>query len=244
MSVLASFAASRRRHCGPPEGRALRWPRLICGRTAVGPSRTSSGSETASGQLASAGVARRSRPPGFDMTYRPTEEFFGPPWYQRVPSLLHLVLALGVIALVIVVQNGSRNTALYAYMFQEAHLLDAQVVAGLFLLSAVTSVLRSGMRGVRVRSDWVEYRDLVSSLIPKVRRIRWAQIDRIVLGEQLIIFELWDGTHDTLPGVRDHAALARVLERVAAFRAIPVSGGAGLDDWDELSGASDAEDET
>lgn len=198
----------------------------------------------APGRLASGCVARRSRPPGFDMTYRPTEEFFGPPWYQRVPSLIHLVVALGVIALVIVVQNGPRNTALYAYMFQEAHLIDAHVVAGLFFLSAVTSVLRSGMRGVRVRSDWVEYRDLVSSLIPKVRRIRWAQIDRIILGQQLITFELWDGTHDTLPSVKDHAALSRVLERVAAFRAIPVSGGAGLDDWDELSGASDAEDET
>lgn len=172
------------------------------------------------------------------MTYRPSEEFFGPPWPQRLPSLLHLLAAVGVVILVVIVQNGPRNTALYGYMFREAHLLDAQVVAGTFMLSAVTSVLRSGMRGVRVRSDWVEYRDLISSLIPKVRRIRWAQIDRLVLGETLITLELWDGTHDSLPRVRDNSALARVLERVATSRAIPVSGGAGLDDWDDLSAAA------
>lgn len=177
------------------------------------------------------------------MTYRPSEEFFGPPWPQRVPSLIHLVLAVCVIILVVVVQNGPTNTTLYAYMFREAHLLDAQVVAGTFLLSAITSMLRAGMRGVRVRSDWVEYRDLISSLIPKVRRIRWAQIDRLVLGETLITLELWDGTHDSLPQVRDFPALARVLERVATSRAIPVSGGAGLDDWDEMSASRGVEDD-
>lgn len=180
-------------------------------------------------------VVRRSRPPGFDMTYRPTEEFFGPPLAQRLPSMLHLVLALGVIVLVFVVQNGPRNTALYNYMFREAHLLDAQVVAGLFFMSAVASALRAGMRGVRVRSDWVEYRDLVGSVIPKVRRIRWAQIDQLSLGDRFIVLELWDGTRDTLPAVRDRDGLARTLERVALRRAIPVSGGRGLDDWTDLS---------
>lgn len=177
------------------------------------------------------------------MTYRPSEEFFGPPWPQRLPSLIHLFLAVCVIILVVAVQNGPKNTALYAYMFREAHLLDTQVVAGIFLLSAITSVLRAGMRGVRVRSDWVEYRDLISSFIPKVRRIRWAQIDRLVLGEAMITLELWDGTHDSLPQVRDNSALSRVLERVATLRAIPVSGGAGLDDWDDLSGAQGSEDD-
>jgi len=169
------------------------------------------------------------------MTYRPREEFFGPPFRQRIPSLVHLALSLAVILLVVAVQNGPRTTRLYDYMFREAHLLDAQVVAGLFLLSAVSSVLRAGMRGVRVRSDWVEYRDLLGAVIPKVRRIRWAQIDRLTLGGELIVLELWDGTRDTLPAVRDLDALSRTLERVAIQRAIPIVGGRGLDDWADLS---------
>jgi hypothetical protein len=178
------------------------------------------------------------------MTYRPTEEFFGPPFGQRVPSLLHLALSLGVILLVLVVQNGPRNTRLYDYMFREAHLIDAQVVAGLFFVSALSSTLRAGMRGVRVRSDWVEYRALLGSVIPKVRRIRWAQIDRLNFGGELITLELWDGTRDTLPLVRDIDGLSRTLERVAVMRAIPVSGGRGLDDWADLSSPGGVESQS
>jgi hypothetical protein len=176
------------------------------------------------------------------MTYRPTEEFFGPPFYQRIPSLVHLSLALGVIALVFIAQNGPRDSRLYAYLFLEPHLLDAQVMAALFFMSAVATTLRAGMRGVRVRSDWVEYRALVGSVIPKVRRIRWAQIDRLNLGEELVCLELWDGTRDTLPAVRDLDGLSRTLERVALKRAIPVTGGKGLDDWADLSSPGTVEE--
>jgi hypothetical protein len=189
-------------------------------------------------------VARRSRPPGFDMTYRPTEEFFGPPFSQRVPSLIHLGLALGVILLLVIVQNGPRDSRLYTYLFLEPHLLDAQVMAGLFFMSAVAATLRAGMRGVRVRSDWVEYRALVGSIVPKVRRIRWAQIDRLALGEELVCLELWDGTRDMLPAVRDLDGLCRTLERVAMKRAIPVTGGHGLDDWADLSSPGTPEEAT
>jgi hypothetical protein len=169
------------------------------------------------------------------MTYRPTEEFFGPPFSQRVPSLVHLMLALGLLILVLAVRNGPRDSRLYGYLFLEPHLLSTEVTVGLFLMSAIASALRAGMRGVRVRSDWVEYRDLLGSFVPKVRRIRWAQIDRLNLGDQLVTLELWDGTRDTLPKVRDLDGLARTLERVAIKRAIVVSGGRGVDDWADLS---------
>lgn len=168
------------------------------------------------------------------MTYRPTEEFFGPPFVQRVPSLIHLGVAVFVVILVISVQNGPKGTELYRYMFREAHLIEAPVVAIFFVVSAVASALRAGMRGVRVRGDWIEYRDMISSVIPKVRRIRWAQIDQLHLGAKLITLDLWDGSRDSLPLVRDLAGLSRLLERVALARAIPVRGGAGLDDLTDL----------
>jgi hypothetical protein len=77
-----------------------------------------------------------------------------------------------------------------------------------------------------------------------VRRIRWAQIDRLNLGDHLVTLELWDGTRDTLPKVQDLDGLTRTLERVAMKRAIVVSGGRGLDDWADLSppGGADAGD--
>jgi hypothetical protein len=71
------------------------------------------------------------------MTYRPTEEFFGPPFSQRVPSLVHLMLAFGLILLVLVARNGPRDSRLYGYLFVEPHLLSTEAMVGLFLMSAV-----------------------------------------------------------------------------------------------------------
>jgi hypothetical protein len=90
------------------------------------------------------------------------------------------------------------------------------------------------MRGVRVRGDGIEYRDIVSLLIPKLRRIRWAQLDRISLSRPgLVTLDLWDGTRAFLPRVQDYGLLAKTLEQVALARAIPLEGGAGLDDIPE-----------
>lgn len=175
------------------------------------------------------------------MTYRPAEEFFGPPWIQRVPSIVHLAIAIGIVALVLSVEHGPTDTELYRYMFRQAHLIDAKFVAGAFVLSAISSILRAGMRGVRVRGDFIEYRDIVGSFFPKVRRIRWAQIDGILLEKSgSVRLELWDGSIDLLPRVADATGLGRVLERLGAARAIPVDGGAGLDDLDPALPEEDA----
>lgn len=176
-------------------------------------------------------VARPSRPPGFDMTYRPTAQFFGPPLVQRIPSFVHLAVALGVAVFVLIVERGPRSSELYRYLFQRTHLISAHVVVAAFLCSAFASILRAGMRGVRVRGDFLEYRDMIASVWPKVRRIRWAQIDLIQFSSSGgIALELWDGSQDWLPRVARPQALAQVLERIARARAIPVRGGAGLDD--------------
>ncbi len=178
-------------------------------------------------------MARASRPPGFDMTYRPTEEFFGPPIWVRVPSFIHATISVAVITLVFVVERRP-GSQLYTYMFRQEHLIDAHMLALAFGISGVASVLRSGMRGVRVRPDWVEYRDVISSVWPKVKKCRWAQIDHITFEPSgSISVDLWDGTREFLPQVSDTAGLSRALERLARARAIPMSGERGLDDLDD-----------
>jgi hypothetical protein len=165
------------------------------------------------------------------MTYRPREGFFGPPFRQRVSSLVHLAFALGLIGFVFVVERGPHDSAAYRYLFQREHLIDIHFVEVAFVVSSLSSMLRASMRGVRVRGDFVEYRELVGSLWPKVRRIRWAQIDRILLHESgTISLELWDGSTDFLPLVADSLGLGRVLTQVATSRAIPISGAHELDD--------------
>lgn len=180
-------------------------------------------------------MARPSRPPGFDMTYRPTESSFGPPFAARIPSLLYLGLALAGVAAVIAAEHSSSNSWLYVNIVERGvrGFMSARVCAGLLLVGAISSFLRTNMRGVRVRGDGVDYRD--SSLgWPRARRFKWAQIDRIVLDmPSHIALDLWDGTRSFLPAVDDRAALAMVLEKVGHARAIPVRGGVGLDELPE-----------
>ncbi len=168
------------------------------------------------------------------MTYRPREEVYGPPFVQRLPALLYTVLAAAVVVLVVAVERGPRDTWLYEYMFMREHLIDTRTVTVMIVVSAVASFLRAGMRGVRIRRDAVEFRDVVSSIWPRVKRYRWAQIDCINLeASGSVGLELWDGSYQFLPRVGDPAGLAAALERIALARAIPLRGGAGLDDYPE-----------
>jgi hypothetical protein len=51
-----------------------------------------------------------------------------------------------------------------------------------------------------------------------VRKYRWAQIDRVVLDKDNVLFELWNGTYERLPKVRDGEKMVDLLERVAVGR--------------------------
>ncbi len=178
-------------------------------------------------------LARHSRPPGFDMTYRPATRVFQAPWRTRVPSLLYFGLTLVVATVVLIAEHSPSNSVLYVQLIERGsrRIISARTFALLLLLSSVSSVLRSNMRGVRVRGDGIEYRDVVSLLVPKLRRFRWAQMDRITLMKTgLITIDLWDGNRAILPQVQHHDLLERTLEQVATARAIPLEGGIGLDD--------------
>jgi hypothetical protein len=179
-------------------------------------------------------MARPSRPPGFDMTYRPTESTFGPPFAARIPSLLYLALALGGVAAVVLAEHSSSTSWLYVNIVERGvrGFMSARLCAGLLFAGATASFLRTNMRGVRVRGDGVDYRDVTLGW-PRARRFKWAQIDRIVLDLPYIALDLWDGTRSFLPAVEDRQSLATVLEKVGHARAIPVRGGVGLDELPE-----------
>jgi hypothetical protein len=178
-------------------------------------------------------VARPSRPPGFDMTYRPTERVFPAPWKYRVPALVYLALASALLATVLVVEAGSTNSQLYVLLVEQTsrRIINARTFAVLLFVSALAAVLRSSMRGVRVHEDGIEYRDIIALLVPRMRRIRWPQIDRIILDHpKQIAVDLWDGTSAYLPAVANELGLVATLEKVALARAIPVRGGFGVDE--------------
>jgi len=182
-------------------------------------------------------VVSPSQPPGFDMTYRPVEKFFGPPWRSRIFAIVHVLIAAALLTLVLVVENGPEDTSLYKYMFRQQRSMEASTAAGFFALSALLSIVRDSMRGVVIKRNWIEYRELVSAVWPRVRRYRWAQIDGIVLGSGgLVSLDVWDGRREILPAVRATDELRLALERIAAARAIPLRGGLENHDFepDEL----------
>jgi len=177
-------------------------------------------------------MSRVSRPPGFDMTYRPVKtQSFGPPVSSHVPSLVYLVLAVALVSVVLVGSASASGSWLFRYIVEadSQRLLGARPLAAIVLVSALAAVVRARMRGVIVHPEGLEARDSLGVGWPRVRRYAWPQIDKIVLDAgQTIAVDLWDGRREWLPRVGERAELAAVLERVAMARAIPISGGTGL----------------
>ena len=180
-------------------------------------------------------VTRASRPPGFDMTYRPRESVYPVPWLERVPSLVYLAVAIVIVVLVVLGEHSAPSSWLYDYVVvrDRSRLLGSRAFAAVLSIGAVASVLRGSMRGVRVFGDGVEAREITQLFVPRVRRYRWPQMALIVLDQQHVAVELWDGQRAVLPAVEDREGLAAELERVAAARDIPVQGGRGLDEIPE-----------
>jgi hypothetical protein len=183
---------------------------------------------------AQAAVAERpSRPPGFDMTYRPEECVFGPRWVSRIPSLVFLAAALIVGGIVLIGENSDPTSYLFRHVVTEDinRGMSMRTFAVVLAVGAISSLLSSGMRGVRVYSEGVETREVSNLFWPKVRRYSWPQMECIVLDmKSRVALDLWDGSRAFLPAVANHDKLSSTLERVAMARAIPVRGGSGLDD--------------
>jgi hypothetical protein len=163
----------------------------------------------------------------FEMAYSPAESDrfrFGPPVRQWIPSLLFFAAAIAMVSTVIVGQ-GSSTSALSQWLAAQDHgrPISSLTLAIIVLISALGTVLRAQMRGVIVRGDGVEARYVLALGVPRIRKWTWAQVERIVVDEQSVMFELWNGEYERLPPVRDVTGLRDLLERIAAARKIRVT---------------------
>jgi hypothetical protein len=208
-------------------------------------------------------MARSSRPPGFDMTYKPARRAaFGPPTGVRIPSYTALVVTSLLAMAAWWAPNTSPGSFLHTHVVEgdRTRLVPAMVIALVLCGSALAAVLRTEMRGVIVTPEGVIVRDLLPGGIPRVKRFAWSQIDRVRIprfasdgrpdgtiagAPKKIRFDLWDGTQSFVPDVARTKDLSLILERVALARAIPIEGGTGLLDdlanpFGEDDDASDA----
>lgn len=189
----------------------------------------------------STGVSRASRPLGFDMTYKSGRASFGTPLSSKVPSYAYLLVSLSVVALMVIGEHSEPGSWLFHYVVEldPGRVMGIHAFASCLMVGALAAVIRAGMSGVHIHGDGVEVREVHSWLVPRVRRFRWPELERIVLDQKArIAIDLWDGSRTFLPVVQDRQALSTALERVAAARAIPVRGGVGLD---EIPDREDAE---
>ena len=163
----------------------------------------------------------------FEMAYSPVDSDrfrFGPPIRQWIPSLIFLVAAITMVATVAVGQ-GSSTTPLSRWLADQdrGRAIGSLGLALIVLVCALGTVIRAQMRGVIVRGDGVEARYLLPLGVPRIRRWTWAQLERIVLDESSVMFELWNGQYERMPAVRDTAGFCSLLERIASARKIRVT---------------------
>lgn len=181
----------------------------------------------------------------FEMSYRPEVSVFPPHWTERAPSILLVLIALGVGVVVVIGENSPATSALFRYVVSKdvERMMSMRMFAILLGIGAFASLMRSNMKGVRVYPDGLETREVHSLIMPRVRRYRWLQVECIILDmKRSIALDLWDGRRAFLPPVADQKQLRQTLERLATARAIPIRGGQGLDEVPERVTSSPPED--
>ncbi len=159
----------------------------------------------------------------FEMAYAPSasERFaFGPPILSRVPGLLFLAATVVVAIVVFTAYHSSSNSALFVWVVEgDRH---RQIGLGPFstfmLIIAALNALKTELRGVIVTADAIESRDIKMGGFPSVKRWTWAQVDRVVVDDDHVMLELWNGTYDKLPRVHRGRELADLLAKVATAR--------------------------
>jgi hypothetical protein len=164
----------------------------------------------------------------FEMAYSPseTERFrFGPPVRQRIPSLAFLAFALGLIGTVLYGGSSASGPALAHWLAEQdrGRPVGSLGLAVIVLLCALGTVARAQMRGLVVRADGIEARYLLALGVPRICRWTWAQVERVIVDDTSVMFEMWNGEYERLPEVSDHGALVALLERIAAGRNLRVT---------------------
>ncbi len=194
-------------------------------------------------------MARVSRPPGFDMTYKPDKATFLPPWRERLPAVVYFGIVCAIGLAIMVAPYLPDGTWLYqTVVVGDRHrVMTSSGFAILLFVSGLAALMRRYMSGVVVHPDGIETREVLPMGVPRVKKLRWAQIDRVAIPASTagvarasvthapskitkIRLDLWDGSHQFLPDVAKLADLALMIERVALARAIPIEGGTGMVD--------------
>jgi len=158
----------------------------------------------------------------FEMAYAPekSDRFaFGPPMVARLPGLAFLAFGVVVALLVFAAYHGSSNSSLYIWVVEgdRNRPMGSGPLAFIILFAAIGNVIKTSLKGVIVTADAVEIR-VTQAGFPKVKRWTWAQIDRLVVDGEDVMLELWNGSYERLPKVRDGLKLADLLARIATAR--------------------------
>lgn len=159
----------------------------------------------------------------FEMAYNPekADRFaFGPPMTVRAPGLVFLAVASALALAVVAAQHAPSNSALFVWVVEgDRHrTLGAAPFAFLILMVALVNVVKTELRGVIVTAEAIETRDIKFGGMPSVKRWSWAQVDRVVVDEDEVMLELWNGTYDKLPRVRKGRELADIIAQIATAR--------------------------
>jgi hypothetical protein len=172
-------------------------------------------------------MAHDSRPAGFEMVYWPVRlRAFGPPARAWIPGAAYLATALSFALFVAAGHLASTDSWIFRYVVEgdAQRMLGAKTVALVVLASAVAALARTAMRGVLLHSEGIEARASVAFGWPNVSSCGWVEIQQIVLERGAVGLRLWDGRTCWLPRVADPGSLTTALGRIAATRAIPVTG--------------------
>ena len=158
----------------------------------------------------------------FEMAFDPekSDRFaFGVPIVTRIPGYAFLAFAAVIALTVLAAYNGSSNSRLYIWVVEgdRNRVFGSGPLAFIIVFAALGNVLKTALRGVIVTRDAIEARFLIAGF-PKVKRWTWAQIDRLVVDDEDVMLELWDGTYERLPKVRDGKKLADLLAGIATAR--------------------------
>jgi hypothetical protein len=165
----------------------------------------------------------------FEMSYSPptaARTKFGPPLRSRLPSAAYLLAALALGAAVLyayTVAPSSSRLFVWAVEGDRDRPVSASILAGIIVLSALATVIRTHMRGVLVSDQWIEARYLLPLGIPKARRWGWPQVLRVVIDGTRIALELWDGSFEKLPVVASPRELVQLVLQHAQRRHIDVT---------------------
>jgi hypothetical protein len=161
------------------------------------------------------------------MAYSPgqAERFaFGAPLSQRLPSFLYLGVAVAIAGVVLTAYNSPSSSPLFIWLVEgdRGRVISSMQFMFLVMCTALASVVRAALRGVIVTGYGIETRTLAGPM-PRVRKWAWTQIDRLIVDDEDVMLELWNGTYERLPKVKDGKGLAELLERIAAARGRPVT---------------------